>query len=132
MALDIAAFSQLANSRRLNLRCLREVKLLQCFQSRQLRIANPVFDRVPVAFFAFHCQQGLQVAYMAVVLFDCLLSQRHEVRSHGRHANRLAVLPDTGMLQSLRWLTHWTPPVTGVSNRSYSSITGMGRSNCIS
>ena len=52
IAVDIAAFRQLADLGRRDLRRLGEVELFQCFQSRHLRIANPVIDRVPVALFS--------------------------------------------------------------------------------
>src|SRR5262249_20257715 len=96
---------------------------------RQLRVANPILDRMPVAFFALHRQQRLQVADMAVVFLDRLFRQRYEIRGDHRHANRFAVLLDAGLLQRLRLSFHWITPVP-LSNWSYSSITGNGRSNC--
>ena len=36
---------------------------------RQLRIANPVLDRMPVPLFALHRQQRFQIANVALILF---------------------------------------------------------------
>lgn len=58
---DVAAFGQFANLRRRNLSRLVEVELLQRLQPRQFGIAQPLLNRVPVAFFRLHREQRFQI-----------------------------------------------------------------------
>src|ERR1035441_9220836 len=75
-SLDVTAFGQFSNLRRWNLRRLREVELFQRLQPRQLRIANPVRNRMTVALFAFDRQQSFQVPDVALVsLTACSASE---------------------------------------------------------
>jgi hypothetical protein len=53
----------------------------------------------------------------------------------GRRAHGLAILPHAGVFEGLVLVLHWITPLPGsgaASSRSYSSITGCGRSNCAS
>src|SRR5580704_4068511 len=131
-ACDISALGQLPNPGRRYLRRLREIKFLQGLHPRQLRIANPVADGVPIPLLALHRQQRFQVSNMTVILFGGLLRHGYEVGSHRRHPHGFAILPHAGLLQTLGRVLHWISLRVSLSNRSYSSITGMGRSNCTS
>src|ERR1700691_3128324 len=129
---DVPAFSQLPNPGRRNLRRLREIKFLHGFHPRQLRIANPVADGVPVPLLALQRQQRFQVSNMTVILLGGLLRHGYEVGSHRRHPHRFAILPHAGLLQTLRRILHWMSLRLSLSDRSYSSITDMDDSNCTS
>src|SRR5438309_11117735 len=78
-SLNIAAFRQLSNLRRLYLWRLREVELFESLYSRQLRIADPVLNCMPVALFTLHLQQCFEIANVTVIFFDCLLGQGNEI-----------------------------------------------------
>src|SRR5579863_7229647 len=130
-AVDVAAFPQLANLGRRNVPRLMEIELLERFQPWQPGLAQPVLDRVPVAFLRFHRQQCFQIADVAALLFDRLFGEAHEVRGYDRHAQRLAILLHAGLFESLRGLVHGAtsaPLALTPSNKSYSSIVGSGRS----
>src|ERR1019366_6978972 len=116
------------NLRRWNLRRLVEVKLLQRLHPRQARVMNALLHRVPVALFGFHRQQRLQIANVVALLLPRLLRQRDEVRADHRDAQRLAVLLYAGMFQNLSGWIHRATSATSSSSRSYSLITGNGRS----
>lgn len=100
-SLDLAALGQFSNLCRRNLRRLREAELFQRLQPRQLRIANPVINRVTVTLFAFDRQQSFQVPDVALVLLDSLFGRRNKVGTHGWHADRFAILLYAGMFQCL-------------------------------
>ncbi len=58
IAVNVAAFGQLTDPGRRDLWRLREIEPFPRLQSRHLRIANPVIDRVPAALFGIgHPQQ---------------------------------------------------------------------------
>src|SRR5437588_8990912 len=65
---------------------------------------------MPVALFALHRQQRFQVPDVAVILLYSLIGQGNEVGSHGRHTNGFAVLPHTGVFESLGLVLHWSLP----------------------
>jgi hypothetical protein len=50
----------------------------------------------------------------------------------GRHTHGFTVLPHAGVFEALRRAFHWMPPGVSLSSKSYSSITGIGRSNSAS
>src|SRR6516162_3420336 len=86
---------------------------------------------MPVAFFRFHRQQSFQVPNGAALFLDRLLREPDEVRPDDRHAQRPAILPHTGVFQRLCRLVHRvtsTPLLVTPSNKSYSCISGRGRS----
>ena len=105
-SLDVTAFGQLSNPGHRNQRCLREVELFQRLQTWQLRIANPVRNRVTVALFAFYRQQSFQVTDVALVFLDGLFGQRNKVGSHCGHADRFTVLLHAGVFQCLGLVLH--------------------------
>src|SRR6516165_247763 len=125
---DVSTIGQLAHPRRRYPRRLPEVELFQRLHPRQLRIANPVLNRMPVPLFALHRQQCFQVVNMAVILLHRLFGQREKVGRDYRHADGFAILPHAGVVEAFGRALHWMPP--GVSSRSYSSNAGIGRSNC--
>lgn len=59
-----------------------------------------------------------------------LFGKRNEVRRDRRHAYGPAILPHTGVFQSFRLCLHWITNLPD-NRASYSSITGIGRSNCL-
>src|SRR6266852_4115885 len=97
---------------------------------RQLGIAQPLLNGVPVALFRFHGEQRFQIPDVTALFFDGLLRQLYEVRSDHRNAQRFAILLDAGVFESLGLLFHRaTSPVLAarLSNWSYSFICGNGR-----
>src|ERR1035441_7941443 len=107
LAEELAAFSQHPNLRRIDLRSLAEVELLQSFDARQICAAQPVVNCMLVALFHLHRQQRFQIADMTPFLALRLFRQGYEVSAYRWHAHCLTVMPHTSLLQSRRILTHY-------------------------
>ncbi len=66
---------QIADLRGWDLRCFREVELIQRLQAWQLRVTDTVGNGMTIALFTLDRQQRFQVAHVAVLFFDRLFGQ---------------------------------------------------------
>src|SRR5712692_5602222 len=103
---DIAAFGELVNLLRRDLRALREVELLQGLYPRQMRFANAALHQPAFAVLEFSLQQCFEEAEVRPALAHRLFCELGALRGDGRQMQHLALLPDGGRLQNRSLRAH--------------------------
>ena len=103
---DVLPLGQLPHQARWNLRGLGKIELVESLHPGQVGLPQPPFHGSSFPFFHLGRQKCFEVTDVGLVPLDGLVRQPQELRTHGRKAQRFAVLPDRTLQKGCSLFAH--------------------------